>query len=253
MTPEEYEVLFGDSDRAVTSDESATQDRGKAVRAFGLLAGLAAIAAMVFIISPFDVTLRGNIGISAFERTFSPTAAGVALGIATFVVDGGSALLVALGLGLNPSWSERLDRWTTRLLYPTRKKKSAEGSKLVEGSTRAASDVSLALAVGPGAVLLKYPGAEPRRWVSLGLRYALLTSVTFGVVAWMVAGGANWMADIGFGWLRQAMIDWLPEPLLWTAVFVITVIVPFLRGEWLDRASRKDSTSNGADKERSRF
>ena len=84
-------------------------------------------------------------------------------------------------------------------------------------------------------MLLKHPTAQPKKWLQLSAAYTALNSVVFGIIGWMVAGGANFMADAGFGWLRTGMIRWVPEPLVWTAIFVITVLGPFLYGEWLTR------------------
>ena len=204
-------------------------------RAAGAVFGIAAILALAFVISPFDATVRGDIGIRAFTRTFNSTAAGLAVGAATLVIDGVSAVLVALGLASNPALTGRLDRWTTRILNPTTRKQ-LRGETTETSATRSTlSDLSLALGVGAGAVLLKHPTAQPKKWLQLSAAYTALNSVVFGIIGWMVAGGANFMADAGFGWLRTGMIRWVPEPLVWTAIFVITVLGPFLYGEWLTR------------------
>ncbi len=213
--------------------------------ALAWILGLAAIASIGFVISPFDATLRGEIGVRAFQRTLSAGSTGVAVGTATFVIDGLCALFVALGLWANPSWSHRLDRGMTRLLSPKKRARSPKegSSEASSGSaTSAASDLSLALGVGAGAVLLKYPTAPQRKWIAVGARYTVINSLVFGVIGWMVAGGANWMADAGFAWLRNGIIRWVPEPLVWTAIFVVTVLGPFLYGEWLDRRGLAAST-----------
>lgn len=204
-------------------------------RAFPYVLGLAAVLALGFVISPFDATVRGDFGIRAFTRTFNSAAAGLAVGAATFVIDGGSALLVALGLSANPTLTSRLDSWTTRILNPTTRKKLKGEASTTSGASSTLSDVSLALGVGAGAVILKHPTASRNRWIRLAAIYTIMNSVVFGTIGWMVAGGANFMADAGFGWLRDGLIRWVPEPLVWTAIFVATVLGPFLYGEWLDR------------------
>ena len=129
--------------------------------------------ALGFVISPFDATVRGDFGIRAFTRTFNSAAAGLAVGAATFVIDGGSALLVALGLSANPTLTSRLDSWTTRILNPTTRKKPTGEASTTSGASSTLSDVSLALGVGAGAVILKHPTASRNRWIRLAAVYTL--------------------------------------------------------------------------------
>lgn len=206
-------------------------------RAVGWVLGAIAAFGIAFVISPFDATVRGDIGIGVLERTGSATSTGIAVGIATFVIDGLCALGVALGLWANPSWTVKLDRWVSRLLGTNESNSAAEDKAggLSRGAS-AASNLSLSVGVGAGLVLLKYPTAEPQRWFRLGAMYTAINSVLLGIVGWMVGGGANWMGDHGFGWFRRGIIRWVPDPWLWTAIFVGTVIVPFLYREWSARS-----------------
>ena len=201
-------------------------------RVTSLIFALAAILALAFVISPFDATLKGEAGIRAFSRTFNPVSAGLAVAAITVVIDGLTALLVAIGLRANPTLAARLERWTTRVLNP----RSRKQSKVESSNARSwLSDLSLALGVGTGAVILKHPTAPLASWFRLCLTYTVVAAVVFGTTGWMVAGGANFLADAGFGWLREGMIRWVPDPQVWTAIFVVTVLGPFAYGEWLDR------------------
>lgn len=209
----------------------------RVLRPVAWVLGIFAALALAFVISPFDATVRGDIGIRVLEDTLKAIPTGLAVAGATFVIDGACALFVGLGLWANPSWSKRLDLWTSRFMNP--KKRYSEKAQARKASKATASgnaaDLSIAMGVGAGAVLLKYPTAEPSKWLRLGVVYTLINTVVFGIVGYLVAGGANWMADLGFGWLRRGIIRWVPEPLVWTAIFFVAVLGPFLYGEWLDR------------------
>ena len=199
---------------------------------------MGAVLALAFVISPFDATVKGEAGIRAFSRTFNPVSAGLGVAAITVVIDGFSALLVALGLSFNPRLAQRLERWTTRILNPRTRKQS----KVESAQARSwLSDLSLALGVGTGAVILKHPTAARKTWFRVSLTYTVVAAIVFGTTGWMVAGGANFMADAGFGWLRRGMIRWVPDPWVWTVIFVVTVLGPFLYGELIDQRYPNDS------------
>lgn len=186
-----------------------------------------AVVAIAFEQSPANEAIRTNVAFRVLERTGDAPQVGLVVAAVTLLIEGIPALLIALGLHLNPGLLARL---MERLGVEVDTTPEGERPRRTVGS--ALTDAGIALGIGAGLVIVR------RRWTNLhrslgedlrtGAWACLLVAGVSGVIGYLLAGGIRYAADIGLERPAELVVDYAADWRFWLVVVVVIQVGPWL-------------------------
>lgn len=190
----------------VSGEDTGSQNRRS--RFLRVLAPALAVGALSFQQTPANELARTAITTVAFENSDSKEIAAAASGVATLAIEGGTASLIALGIRRKGAIDNLLSRYRKR---KSAKKEIDDATKSVEKNVetktervkRIATDIPVALLLGPGLVVVKRHLKENDRTLKEDLRtgwmYSALGSVvSAGVFGYGLTEGIDNTDKMGF-------------------------------------------------------
>ena len=161
-------------------------------RALKLLLGGAALACLIFQQSPGNEAVRTAAALAILRRTNNEFAVAATVGLLTMIIEGGSSLLIALGLHLD---NDFVDRMLSRV-------RRVEPAGAQSTASRFA-DFGITLGSGAGLVVIKHHVLNPQRTrrqdARTGLSFALFGSAFSALIGFLAAGGIKYADRVGLG------------------------------------------------------
>lgn len=186
-----------------------------------------AVAAIAFEQSPANEAIRANVAFRVLDRTGDSLTVGMVVAAVTLLIEGVPALLIALGLHLDPGLLHRLMR---RLGVDVDAVAESDAPRRTVGS--ALTDAGVALGIGAGLVIVRRRWRTPFRTLAEDLRTGawacVLVAAVSGLIGYLLAGGIRYAADVGLERPAQLVIDYAADWRFWLVVVVIIQAGPWL-------------------------
>ncbi len=192
----------------------ALEPSGRFGRAGRFVIGGAAILCLAFQQSPANEAVRTAIALDFLKRTDNPFIVGLVVAVLTMVIEGGTSLMIALGLHLKGSSVNQLLRRVKR------DKNETSGGR--ESKTSKVADYGITLSIGAGIVVIKRHVQDPQRTrmmdVQTGLAFSLFGSIVSGLIGFLAAGGIKYAEQVGLGTPARYVVDYATDWRFWAVI-----------------------------------